>query len=409
MGASGLVRAVSALSVTQILGWGTTFYLPAVFAPAMAAGTGVPVQFVFGGVTLMLFVGAFTAPAFGRGFARWGTRPFMAAGSVLVGLALFLLGRAEGPVLFAIAWMLLGLAMPAALGQAASAAMVQIAPGRARGAITVLLLFSGMTSTACWPALIWLDGRVGWRDSLTIFAILHLLVAAPLHWFGLPLASVGKPPERDERDDAPEPPAAAPVPVPGAFWLTAATFSLVGFVTWGVPLQLILILRDYGHSDASAIWIGALFGPGQVLSRVFELVGGYRLPIMATGLLAVGLVPVSLGLFLVWGASSAGALAFVLLYGFAAGLTSIARAIVPLRLFGAGAYAAMSGRLALPQNLAFGSAPLCLAAIREASGAAAMMTTVMAVALASLLAMALLALRVAQADQAARQSFSRDA
>jgi hypothetical protein len=230
----------------------------------------------------------------------------------------------------------------------------------------------------------------------------HVLVAAPLHWFGLPMAArPARPAIRDETIPAAESAAAIPpIPVRGGFALAALAFALIGFVTWGVPLQLILLLRDFGHPDSSAVLIGALFGPGQVLSRLFELGGGHRLPIMATGLLAVGLIPASLVLFLVWGHSPAGALAFVLVYGFAAGLTSIARAIVPLKIFGAAAYSAVAGRLALPQNLAFGSAPLCLAAIREAAGARVMMATVIAVALASALAMALLAARVAEAERA---------
>lgn len=401
-----LVRAVAALSVTQILGWGTTFYLPAVLAPAMSAGTGLPVGLIFGGVSLMLLTGGLVAPAAGRAFARRGTRPFMVGGSCLVAMGLLVLSAAQGPVSFALGWLILGLAMPGALGQAASAAIVQIAPDRARGAITILLLFSGMTSTASWPILIALDEAIGWRTSLQVFAALHLVVAAPLHLLGLPALARPTSPPGDERTAAPAPaaPAAvapAAVPVRGAFGLAATAFALVGFVTWGIPLQLILILRDQGHTQAEAVAIGALFGPGQLLARLFELAGGHRLGILTVALIATGLVPCALGLLLVGGGTVPVALGFVLSYGFAAGLVSIARVVVPLRLFGAAAYAAMSGRLALPQNIAFGLSPLALATIREAGGSQALLAVAIAASASACAAVALLVARVRAAERRA--------
>lgn len=57
-----LVRTVAALAVTQIIGWGTTFHLPAILSRQIVVGTGLSPEFVFGGVTIMLLVGAPSRP-----------------------------------------------------------------------------------------------------------------------------------------------------------------------------------------------------------------------------------------------------------------------------------------------------------------------------------------------------------
>src|SRR4051812_9726697 len=45
---------ISALGVTQILAWGTSYYLPAVLAKPISADTGWPLTWVVGGLSLGL-------------------------------------------------------------------------------------------------------------------------------------------------------------------------------------------------------------------------------------------------------------------------------------------------------------------------------------------------------------------
>lgn len=130
-----LGRAVAALTATQILGWGTTFHIPAVLSERIAAGTGLRPGLVFGGITIMLVVAAALAPFAGRVLERHGGRGPMMAGSVLLAAGLAILAVAEGPVVFALSWVVLGVAMPFALNQASSTALVQISPARARSAM----------------------------------------------------------------------------------------------------------------------------------------------------------------------------------------------------------------------------------------------------------------------------------
>ena len=83
---------IPALGITQILAWGSTFYLPAVLAPFIAKDTGWSYDSIIGGVAVGLLVAGLSAPRVGRLIANMGGRPVLAGGALL--LAAGLLGMA---------------------------------------------------------------------------------------------------------------------------------------------------------------------------------------------------------------------------------------------------------------------------------------------------------------------------
>lgn len=392
-----LGRTIATLAVTQLIGWGTTFYLPAVLSGSMSRASGVPVQWVYGGVSLMLMVSAGIAPAAGRLLERRGPRNAMVGGSLGLAAGLTILAFADHPVGFACAWVVIGAVTPFSLTQASSTAIVQAAPaGEARRGLTVLLLFSGLASTASWPVLIWLDGAIGLRASLLVYAAIHCLVCAPLHALVLPrgrrLAEPSRPSATLLATSGSAPP--RPVdPVPGAFWLSATAFSFAGVISWGLPLHAVALLESYGHPPGVAVAVGIMLGPGQLVARLLEIFGGHKLDILTIGVAAAALMPVAILALALDGSSLAGALVFTLGYGLSAGTLSIVRAVAPIRLFGQAGYAVVVGRLLVPQNIAFASAPLLFAAIREAGGSGALLGFTLVAALASLAGFVLLRVR----------------
>jgi hypothetical protein len=66
--------AILGLAVTQMTGWGTTYYLPAVLVGAIEADLRLSREIIFGGVTVMLLVGALVAPRAGAYISRNGAR-----------------------------------------------------------------------------------------------------------------------------------------------------------------------------------------------------------------------------------------------------------------------------------------------------------------------------------------------
>ncbi len=402
----GLRRAVVSLIVTQMIGWGSVFHAPAVLYAHMSAGTGIPREFVFGGLTVMLIIAALLSAPVGRVLERDGARRWMVIGSGLTALGLCVLAVADGPLVFLLAWMVFGAAMPIALNQAASTALVQVAPARARQAIAILLLVTGVSSVFAWPLLIWLADALGWRGALVVFAVLNVVVSMPLHAWSLPGPEAAL---RDRHDPAPasEHLARSPRPIRGAYALAAISFALGGMLTWGLPLHMVGILTGFGHDEKSAVAIGSLFGPGQMLARGVEMVGGSRFDILTVGVAAALLMPMALGALLAWGEVPAGAVAFAVIYGLSAGFISVVRAVGPLRLFGAAAYARMLGRLNLPQNIAFAVTPFGFAVIREGWGARLLIEISLALAILCLIATVLLYRRAMAAERGGTSEATR--
>jgi hypothetical protein len=65
---------IPALGVTQILAWGSTFYLLGVLAPLIVQDMGWTYDFVVGGVSVGLLVAGVASPRVGQLIARDGGR-----------------------------------------------------------------------------------------------------------------------------------------------------------------------------------------------------------------------------------------------------------------------------------------------------------------------------------------------
>src|SRR5688572_16619247 len=121
-----------------------------------------------------------------------------------------------------------------------------------------------------------------------------------------------------------------------------------------MSVHLLTILQARDITLAAAVALGALVGPSQVGARFIEmLIGKYHHPIW-TKVASVSFL--ALGLGLLWGHFPVIALTLVF-YGAGIGLESIARATLPLVLFGAKNYAPIMGRLARPSLIAQAAAP----------------------------------------------------
>ncbi len=353
------IRAVAALSVTQLIGWGATFWLPAVTGPAMASELGMALPVVMAGPTVMLVVMAMVSWPLGAIFERLGTRPVMTVGSALGAVGLIALGSASGPVSYLLSWIVLGLAGASALTTPAQIAVAEIAGEKARQALGILILAGGLTSTIMWPLTGLLQSQWGWRATTLIYAALMALVCLPLHWMML---------ARRPREKSAAAMVAEPVPIDRPrFALLAMSFAANGFFTWGFALTIIILFETSGLDHASALTAAAFIGIAQWAGRMVDVVGGQRWSGFVTGLAATALFPMSFVVLLL-SSSFAGAMIFATLYGVASGVTAVTRATLPLQIFPTGAYARASAQLAVPLNLAFAAAPPVFTAIVTSAG-----------------------------------------
>ena len=367
---TGRWRAVPVLGVTQITAWGAIFYTPVLMVPLIASERGWSMSFAMGGFSLGLLTAGIAARYVGSSIDRFGGHVTMTCGSLGGALGLVLITHAANPVAYCAVWVLLGLSLAASLYDAAFASLGRIFGMGARRPITALTLAGGFASTVSWPVTHLLIESIGWRGCYLVYAAVLALINAPLHAFLLPRERVNA--------EAPEPGAvkmpAKTVPAKGAtFVLVAAAFATYAFVPSGLSAHLLAIFQRNGIDAATAVWIGALFGPAQVLARLIEFSFGRDLHPLWVARFAYGALLVAFLLLALLGISPIVAAVFALMFGGANGLTTIARGAVPLALFGASGYGRLMGRLAAPFLIVQSAAPLVMAFVVErASDAAAL-------------------------------------
>src|SRR5215468_7683685 len=374
-------RAVPVLGVTQILAWGAIFYPPVLTLPLIAADRGWSITFAMGGFSLALLVAGLVSPLVGRLIDRHGGHRVMPVGSLLAALGLLGLAYAEHRASYLAVWVLLGVATAASLYDPAFATLGRIFGAAARAPITTLTLAGGFASTVSWPTTQVLIDRLGVRGTYLVYALLLAFVAAPLHAFALP---------RQRADRDPRPASARPTPAPllpprgWPFALVAAAFAAHAFVPSGLSAHLLAIFGRSGIDAGSVVAIGALFGPAQVLARIGELLFARAVHPLLVARFAVGLLLTGFALMAFSGLSLAVAAAFVVMFGMANGLITIARGTLPLALFGASGYGRLIGRIAGPYLLIQAVAPLVLAFVAERQSDAAALAVTAAFAVVAL-------------------------
>jgi hypothetical protein len=360
---------VSALGVAQILAWGTSFYLPAVTASAIAADTGWPLQWVVGGLSIGLTTSAIVSPLVGRTIQSHGGRFVLCLSSIALALGLLIVALSHSLEFYFAGWAVIGLGMGAGLYDAVFSTLGGLYGQAARPAISSVTLFGGFASTLCWPLTAFLLEQVGWRGACVAYAMMHLMVCLPLYAWALPVQRLATKSLANDSDVR----AAVDERVPNFILLLVFLCGvnlLIAAVGVVIAVHLIDLLRSSGAGLATAVGLAALLGPAQVASRLVErLAGGLFHPAWVLAL-SSGLVAAGSGL-LAFGLSFA-ALA-LLIYGAGTGLHSIARGATPLALFGSRGYAITMGKLATPIFFAQAIAPVVSTLVLESYGASVLL------------------------------------
>ena len=400
---------VVAIGTGQLLGWGGSFYLPAVLAEPMARDLSVGVPTVFLAFSLAMGGSALVGPAAGRAIDRWGGRPLLIASNLVFAAGLAWLAEASGPVDLFLAWGVIGLAMGVGLYEGAFATVVRLYGTAARDAITGITLLGGFASTVGWPLSAWMEAGWGWRGACVGWALVHLLVALPLHAAipraradgiepaapaaapeparGLPVRDAAPAPEHGPvHERAGVPADGPPHPHPGrddapvadvhgrlTFVLLAFVFASTWFVTTAFAAHGPRLLEMAGASAAAAVAVGALLGPAQVLARLTQFwplrhADPLRVARAASLGHPLGAVALLLG-------GPAFAPLFALLHGAGGGLMTISRGALPLALFGAAGYGERQGWLMAPTRVAQAVAPYLFGLMLERWGAGALWGT----------------------------------
>jgi MFS family permease len=254
---------ITALGITQILAWGSSFYLPAVLAKPIAADTGWSLGWVVGGLSVGLLAAGLVAPRIGRTIDIKGGHPVLVASSILLAAGLATLALAHSLPVYLMAWLVMGLGMGSGLYDAGFATLGRPYGRDARRAITTLTLWGGFASTVCWPLSAWLVEHFGWRGACATYAAIHVLVSLPLHAFVVP--GIGPVPSGGRFPGA-KPGLPSPAPLTGAtrtraFALLTTILTLGAVTASMIGVHLLTFLQARGLGLAAAVALGALVGP----------------------------------------------------------------------------------------------------------------------------------------------------
>jgi MFS family permease len=369
----GRAGIIAVLGFTQCLSYGSSYYLLAVLAKPIAADTGWPLTWVVGGVSLGLLIAGFTSPAMGRAIERFGGRPILAWGSVILALGLAGLGVSVHPITYFAAWAVLGLGMAVGLYDAAFATLGRLYASQARRLITNLTLIGGFASTLAWPLSALFVETWGWRGACVAYAGMHLVLGLPMHLLLLPA-------EARHPGAAPRP-AATPGDADSGvgsdplqsrhryillIGMLGASFTLQAIIAAVLSVHLLTILQQFGLELGAAVVLGTLVGPSQVGGRLLEVAFGGRFHPVWTAVAASLFVFAWLALLLV--VPPVLMAAALVLYGAGNGMKTIVKGTLPLALFWSSGYAALLGRLAMPTLLAQAVAPTLMAFTLAGSG-----------------------------------------
>jgi predicted MFS family arabinose efflux permease len=373
----------TALGIGEILGYGTTLYLPAVLARPIASDTAWPLPWIVAGLTIGSLTAGVIAHRVGHAIHIRGGRPVMIAGTLLLSVGLIGLGLAPTLPLHLLAWVVIGAGMAGSLYDAAFATLGTLYGAEARKAITAVTLFGGFASTICWPLGAFFVEWLGWRGTCFAFAVLHLGVTFPFYWFVLPHGSDRRAPDAS-RAQAPGMGVATKME-PSREWLLFGLMATVFSLGWGISsilsVHLLAIMQARGLELASAVALGALVGPSQVGGRLFEMILGKRYRSIHTLLISVVLVAAGLALL---AAGQATVAAGLVAYGAGIGIASIARGTLPLSIFGPENYAIWVGRLAGPALVAGAVAPVLGAFLLDGAGPSITLYVLVGLALANI-------------------------
>lgn len=256
---------VAALGGAEIINYGTLYYCVAVVASHVARDFAISDASIFASFSFALFASALMSFPAGSLMDRYGVGTTMKIASVAAALSLGIAAISWNAVVFMFALFGMQVASAFLFYEAAFVLLVQRDALRAKRQIILLTLIVGFSSTLFWPLTSLLLSLISWREILAIYAGCNVLVALPLTVFALGSRSLNAVNENNI-DNLQVDSQCSPRVIDLA--LITVGFSLTTFVFSAFLGQMIPILSSIGLGQEGAT-ISALFGPSQVLIRLF--------------------------------------------------------------------------------------------------------------------------------------------
>ncbi len=347
------LRALVGLCVVEFLSWGVLYYSLPVAATRITADTGWPAPTIPTVYAASLLCAALIGPWMGRLTDRFGPRRVMAVGSAGGASAMALSATTTSLPVFAVGWLLAGVAQACTLYPPAFAAATQwFGTNRARS-LTVITLAGGVSSTAFAPLTAWLVDGIGWRSAFALLALGYGVVSTAAA--ALLLTPRWAAPRRTgvEHDEFVDAIVRAP-----SFRTTQLALAIAAAGLYAVTLNMIPLLEELGFGYRDAAVVFGLVGAGQLLGRIVFLPLSARGTPRTRTITQVALTALSLAAIAVASAPAALVVAGAVFAGAVRGAHTLSVATAVSDRWGREAYATVLGRFQLPIAAAIAVSPL---------------------------------------------------
>lgn len=392
---------VAALAITQPVSWGILYYGFSAMLTPMQAETHWSRAALTGAFSLALLVSGITAVPVGRWLDQHGARGVMTLGSCLAVLLVIAWAHVQTLVGFYAIWFGIGVIMAFVLYEPAFAVIATWFVHSRSQALTVLTFGGGLASVIFVPLATHLTQAYGWRNALSILAVLLAVITIPLHALILRRdpAVVGAVPDGHlvaaRRATYSQHRVETPATVREAlrranFWWFSTAFSLSVFASVAISVHLIPFLTERGYPLSFAALTVSVLGGSQIPGRLVFAPLGSRFSLRR--ITAMLFIMMTIGVLMLLAAPSGLAiLAGAALFGAGSGASSPARAALVAEFYGVTNYGSINGAMSLAMTLAKASAPVGMGFLYTSTGQYAPVFWTLAVAAAGAAASILLA------------------
>ena len=342
------------LGINQIIGWGSSFYLPAILAVPISTSLGIQTQDFFWAFTFSLLLSGLLGPQVGKAIDRLGGRAVLPFGSLAFALGLTLLSVSSNQMMLVMAWLLIGVGGSMGNYDSAFATAVSFFGAKSNRVIAGITVFAGFSSTISWPLTSFLEQTIGWQQAVFFWALLHLVVGLPLN---MSIPKIAK-------KEVPDMTGPIRKIIKNKFRfdvlivIFAVMFALEGFIVSSVNTTLPFLLSELGASTGVALISATILGPSQVLARILILMPGKIMTPMRVAALSIAAHPV--GVLLLWLFGVNALVPFVILHGIGVGLNPFIRGSLPLLFFGADRFGQRQGYMMMLSKIVSALSPTIL-------------------------------------------------
>ena len=363
---------------------------------------------VMAGFTIYYAMVGIASPIVGRFVDRYGARPVIPVGAVLIGLGFVLVSRMSDLYLFYLGYVIIGTGA-AAMGPVPCSAVISNWFKRKRGtAVGVMSAGIGAGGVVVAPFLGYMLSQSDWRTAYLSLAVLVMALAIPLALglirtrpseMGLypdgAKGPAGDPEDETRRGGEREGSTLKQALRTPTFWLISVSFFCYAFASMGALQASVPFLEDIGYPTATAASALAALGFGSAVGKIlFGWLCDKMRPnrafaigtaILLAGVLVLLTVRADSPLALIW--------TYALLLGLGAGAWLPTLSILASTTFGLRHYGAVFGALNLCLSLGTAIGPLFSGMMHDATDSYLATFTIFAVLLAIALPLILLVKR----------------